>query len=99
MSIHADSKPWTVPALVEAKRNGQKLVMLTASPVFRNSLVLVVTSATAPAFGLFLSTFIPSSPTKSGIFALPISDSLCFRSVADMMLSLSAFCLSSFSRF
>lgn len=30
MSIHADSKPWTVPALVEAKRNGQKLVMLTA---------------------------------------------------------------------
>lgn len=30
MSIHADSKPWTVPALAEAKRNGQKLVMLTA---------------------------------------------------------------------
>jgi len=30
MSTHADSKPWTVPALVEAKRNGQKLVMLTA---------------------------------------------------------------------
>ena len=31
MSTHADSKPWTVPALAEAKRNGQKLVMLTAS--------------------------------------------------------------------
>ncbi len=30
MSTHADSKPWTVPALAEAKRNGQKLVMLTA---------------------------------------------------------------------
>ena len=30
MSIHADSKPWTVPALAEAKRSGQKLVMLTA---------------------------------------------------------------------
>ncbi|MGV8959134.1 MAG: 3-methyl-2-oxobutanoate hydroxymethyltransferase [Stenotrophomonas sp.] len=30
MSSHADSKPWTVPALAEAKRNGQKLVMLTA---------------------------------------------------------------------
>lgn len=30
MSIHADSKPWTVPALADAKRNGQKLVMLTA---------------------------------------------------------------------
>lgn len=30
MSTHADSKPWTVPALSEAKRNGQKLVMLTA---------------------------------------------------------------------
>ena len=30
MSSHADSKPWTVPALVEAKRAGQKLVMLTA---------------------------------------------------------------------
>ncbi len=30
MSSHADSKPWTVPALAEAKRNGDKLVMLTA---------------------------------------------------------------------
>ncbi|KAF1016149.1 MAG: 3-methyl-2-oxobutanoate hydroxymethyltransferase [Stenotrophomonas maltophilia] len=30
MSTHAGSKPWTVPALAEAKRNGQKLVMLTA---------------------------------------------------------------------
>ena len=30
MSTHADSKPWTVPALAEATRNGQKLVMLTA---------------------------------------------------------------------
>lgn len=30
MSTHADSKPWTVPALAEAKRSGQKLVMLTA---------------------------------------------------------------------
>ena len=30
MSTHADSKPWTLPALAEAKRNGQKLVMLTA---------------------------------------------------------------------
>jgi len=30
MSTHADSKPWTVPALAQAKRNGQKLVMLTA---------------------------------------------------------------------
>jgi len=30
MSSHADSKPWTVPALLEAKRNQQKLVMLTA---------------------------------------------------------------------
>ncbi len=30
MSTHADSKPWTVPALADAKRNGQKLVMLTA---------------------------------------------------------------------
>src|SRR5690606_17224993 len=27
---HADSKPWTVPALAEAKRDGRKLVMLTA---------------------------------------------------------------------
>ena len=30
MSTHAESKPWTVPALAEAKRSGQKLVMLTA---------------------------------------------------------------------
>ncbi|WP_411832442.1 3-methyl-2-oxobutanoate hydroxymethyltransferase [Pseudoxanthomonas mexicana] len=30
MSTQADSKPWTVPALVEAKRAGRKLVMLTA---------------------------------------------------------------------
>ncbi len=30
MSSHADSKPWTVPALADAKRSGQKLVMLTA---------------------------------------------------------------------
>ncbi|CTP86470.1 3-methyl-2-oxobutanoate hydroxymethyltransferase [Xanthomonas graminis] len=30
MSSHADSKPWTVPALAEAKRRHQKLVMLTA---------------------------------------------------------------------
>lgn len=30
MSTHADSKPWSVPALAEAKRTGQKLVMLTA---------------------------------------------------------------------
>ncbi|MCC8597048.1 3-methyl-2-oxobutanoate hydroxymethyltransferase [Xanthomonas vesicatoria] len=30
MSSHSDSKPWTVPALAEAKRAGRKLVMLTA---------------------------------------------------------------------
>lgn len=30
MSSHADSKPWTIPALAAAKRDGQKLVMLTA---------------------------------------------------------------------
>ncbi|MGS1078651.1 3-methyl-2-oxobutanoate hydroxymethyltransferase [Pseudoxanthomonas beigongshangi] len=30
MSTHADSKPWTVPALADAKRDGRKLVMLTA---------------------------------------------------------------------
>jgi len=30
MSTHADSKPWTVPALADAKRAGRKLVMLTA---------------------------------------------------------------------
>jgi len=30
MSTHADSKSWTVPALAEAKRDGRKLVMLTA---------------------------------------------------------------------
>lgn len=29
MSTHADSKPWTVPALAQAKREGRKLVMLT----------------------------------------------------------------------
>ena len=29
MSTHADQKPWTVPALAEAKREGRKLVMLT----------------------------------------------------------------------
>lgn len=29
MSTHADSKPWTVPALRQAKQAGQKLVMLT----------------------------------------------------------------------
>ncbi|KAF1722033.1 3-methyl-2-oxobutanoate hydroxymethyltransferase [Pseudoxanthomonas wuyuanensis] len=30
MSTHADSKPWTVPGLADAKREGRKLVMLTA---------------------------------------------------------------------
>ncbi len=30
MSTHAESKPWTVPALAEAKAAGQKLVMVTA---------------------------------------------------------------------
>ena len=30
MSTHADTKPWTVPALAQAKRDGNKLVMLTA---------------------------------------------------------------------
>ncbi|RBC58965.1 3-methyl-2-oxobutanoate hydroxymethyltransferase, partial [Xanthomonas oryzae pv. oryzae] len=30
MSSHADSNPWTVPALAQAKRAGRKLVMLTA---------------------------------------------------------------------
>lgn len=30
MSTQADSKPWTVPALAEAKREGRRLVMLTA---------------------------------------------------------------------
>lgn len=30
MSTQADSKPWTVPALADAKRAGRKLVMLTA---------------------------------------------------------------------
>lgn len=29
MSTHADSKPWTVPALRQAKHEGRKLVMLT----------------------------------------------------------------------
>ena len=30
MSVHAPQKPWTVPALAEAKRQGRKLAMLTA---------------------------------------------------------------------
>ncbi len=30
MSTHADQKPWTVPALAEAKQQGRRLVMLTA---------------------------------------------------------------------
>lgn len=30
MSTHADNKPWTVPGLADAKREGRKLVMLTA---------------------------------------------------------------------
>ena len=30
MSVHAPQKPWTVPALSEAKRQGRKLAMLTA---------------------------------------------------------------------
>lgn len=30
MSTHADQKPWTVPMLAQAKREGRKLVMLTA---------------------------------------------------------------------
>ncbi len=30
MSSHTDSKPWTVPALAEAKHEGRRLVMLTA---------------------------------------------------------------------
>ena len=30
MSTHADTKPWTVPALAQATRDGNKLVMLTA---------------------------------------------------------------------
>ncbi len=30
MSIQTDTKPWTVPALAQAKRDGRKLVMLTA---------------------------------------------------------------------
>lgn len=30
MSTQAESKPWTVPALADAKRQGRKLVMLTA---------------------------------------------------------------------
>ncbi|MEJ1098668.1 MULTISPECIES: 3-methyl-2-oxobutanoate hydroxymethyltransferase [unclassified Pseudoxanthomonas] len=30
MSTHTDSKPWTVPALADAKRDKRKLVMLTA---------------------------------------------------------------------
>ncbi|WP_256646847.1 3-methyl-2-oxobutanoate hydroxymethyltransferase [Thermomonas paludicola] len=30
MSVHADQKPWTVPALAEAKRAGRRMAMLTA---------------------------------------------------------------------
>ena len=30
MSVHAEQKPWTVPALAEAKREGRRLAMLTA---------------------------------------------------------------------
>lgn len=30
MSVHAEQKPWTVPALAEAKRDGRRLAMLTA---------------------------------------------------------------------
>ena len=30
MSVHAEQKPWTVPALAEAKRQGRRLAMLTA---------------------------------------------------------------------
>src|SRR5690606_4713087 len=30
MSVHADQKPWTVPALAEAKRQGRRMAMLTA---------------------------------------------------------------------
>ena len=30
MSVHAGQKPWTVPALAEAKRGGRRLAMLTA---------------------------------------------------------------------
>ena len=30
MSVHAGQKPWTVPALAEAKREGRRLAMLTA---------------------------------------------------------------------
>lgn len=30
MSLHTDAKPWTVPALAEAKREGRRLAMLTA---------------------------------------------------------------------
>lgn len=39
MSTHADSKPWTVPALADAKRDGRKLVMLT---VYDNSFARVL---------------------------------------------------------
>lgn len=39
MSTHADTKPWTVPALVEAKREGRKLTMLTA---YDNSFARVI---------------------------------------------------------
>ncbi|KAF1684833.1 3-methyl-2-oxobutanoate hydroxymethyltransferase [Pseudoxanthomonas broegbernensis] len=30
MSVHAEQKPWTVPALAQAKRQGRRLAMLTA---------------------------------------------------------------------
>jgi 3-methyl-2-oxobutanoate hydroxymethyltransferase len=30
MSVHAEQKPWTVPALADAKRQGRRLAMLTA---------------------------------------------------------------------
>lgn len=39
MSTQADSKPWTVPALAEAKRAGRKLTMLTA---YDNSFARVI---------------------------------------------------------
>lgn len=42
MSTHADSKPWTVPALADAKREGRRLVMLTA---YDNSFARVLDAA------------------------------------------------------
>ena len=30
MSVHAEQKPWTVPALAQAKRDGRRMAMLTA---------------------------------------------------------------------